>query len=111
MVTNEFDCSTEESVIITFDECSGINELGMSNWSIYPNPSNGYVELELNSNDKRELLIEIVSLQGQVVYKETMNVAYGTNVHQLDLTGLSPQAYLIILKNNNEQIVKRLIIE
>lgn len=110
-VTNEFDCTTEKSVTITFEDCSGINELGMTNWSMYPNPSNGYIDLELNSNLRQEIQIDVVSLQGQLVYSETINLDFGVNNHHLDLTSLAPQAYLIVLKNRNDQVIKRLIIE
>jgi hypothetical protein len=111
MVTNEFDCSSEETVLISFEDCSGISELGLSNWSAYPNPSNGMIELELTSDSKQEFELEILNLQGQLIYQETVAVEWGTNHHQLDLTDLAPQTYLLVIKNNGDQLIKRMIIE
>jgi len=110
-VTNEFDCTTEKSITVSFEDCSGINELGMHSWDIYPNPSNGKFELELNAKDAQNISIEVLNLQGQSLYQENFNVEFGANTHHLDLSDLTPQTYLIVLKNKNEQIIKRLIIQ
>lgn len=110
-VTNESDCTSEKTVAITYQDCSGIDELGMSQWSLYPNPSKGNLELELNSNDRQEISIEILSLQGQLLYKEDIHLDYGANQHPLDLTDLAPQTYLLILKNKDQQLIRKIVIE
>jgi len=110
-VTNEFACTTEESTTISFEDCSGINELGMSDWSLYPNPTKGKLELELNSINPQEINLEILSLQGQLIYQENIQLDNGSNTHQLDLTNWAPQAYLLVLKNKDQQLIRKIVVE
>jgi subtilisin family serine protease len=110
-VTNEFGCSSSAMAYVTFEDCSGINEIGLNSWSIFPNPSQGYVELEISSEKVQTIHIDILSLNGQMLYSEEVAVKTGSQNHQLDLSNLAPQTYLVVLRNNSQQVIKRLIIE
>ena len=72
---------------------TGINNPdGIVSMNIYPNPSNGRFTLELNSNKAGDYRVEVINVQGQVVfakeitqdgfYKETIDVAnHGTGIY------------------------------
>jgi subtilisin family serine protease len=110
-VTNEFDCTTEKTILLTFEDCSGISELGLTDYGVYPNPSKGFVELEFASNTNQKLQLEVMSLKGQIMYTETLAVVAGSNKQSLDLSALSPEVYFIVLKSDAGQLVYRIIIE
>ncbi len=111
IVTNSFECSSDDEILISFQDCSGIGELSVEGLSIYPNPSTGVYELSFESLVSQEIQIEVLSLSGQVVFKEYVKVHQDMNKHIIDLTGNSAQTYLLVLKNADSQIVNRIILE
>ncbi len=112
VVTNEFGCSSEDAKLISFQDCSGIDELSLvGNWMAYPNPSNGLMQLTIESQKNQSVMLEIVNLQGQMVYQETLQLEKSTFVHTLDLTQLAPQTYMLILRTNGAKEVKTIVIE
>lgn len=76
--------------------------------SIYPNPSNGIVNVEISNASLSRATISIVDVSGRVVYNQT-NVS-GTNTG-LDLTGLKAGIYFVSVVNNGEIATQKIIIE
>ncbi len=94
-------------LIIDFDWPAGINKLSDAGIKIYPNPSNGIFNLELN-DEYSECNIRIIDLAGRVLYEEGLNKI---NQHQLNLKGLKQGIYIINLSVDNKQYNERLIIK
>ncbi|NPD46239.1 S8 family serine peptidase [Lentimicrobium sp. S6] len=111
MVTNAFDCSSEDEVLVSFQDCSGIGELYVEGLSVYPNPSNGIFELSFESLKAQEIQLEVLSLNGQIVFQESLLLNQEVKKHMIDLSGQPAQAYLLVLKNSESQVVKRIILE
>lgn len=80
----------------------GVNEKKKLQFEIYPNPSNGQINIEgeISSN---EAIIEILSLDGRIFYKSL----FKKNL-KLDIEN---GIYLLRIKNNNKIGIKRIIIE
>ncbi|NCP46569.1 MAG: T9SS type A sorting domain-containing protein, partial [Flavobacteriales bacterium] len=67
-------CIYVDDINLTFSPCIGINENNASlNFAIYPNPSNGLFTIINPSGENAT--IEIMNIQGQVVYKNNSNSA------------------------------------
>lgn len=112
MVTNEFDCATEDMIVIYFQDCSGIGELSsLSQIAIYPNPNQGKFEVSFASLMVQDLTIEIYNLTGSIVYTENLKLDQGNMLHSIDLSDLSAQTYLMVLKTQEGQVVQRLVVE
>ena len=69
------------------------------NFNIFPNPNSGIFTLEHNLNS--EIIINIFSLTGKLIKKETSN----QKVISIDLQDKSPGIYILHLKSN-DQILK-----
>ena len=69
------------------------------NFNIFPNPNSGIFTLEHNLNS--EIIINIFSLTGKLIKKETAN----QKVISIDLQDKSPGIYILHLKSN-DQILK-----
>ncbi|HXD94375.1 MAG TPA: T9SS type A sorting domain-containing protein, partial [Bacteroidia bacterium] len=85
---------------------SGIKQVAGNNYqvSVYPNPNNGMVNLQMN--DYENARIEVYSVIGQKVYTQQMQ----NEVQQLNLTSLTDGVYQIrILKNNNTVFQSKII--
>lgn len=103
-------CTKRDSINITFDPCTGIDENGNTSVSLYPNPTNGYITIEFDGLTGK-VLLSIHSLHGQMVYSEEFENVTGLMQKQLDLSTLSRGVYMIKIQNSSSQIIKKLIIE
>ncbi len=77
------------------------------NFTVQPNPSNGNVTLLLDRAVENGT-VEIYSLTGEKVDERTIS---GTNIVQIDKTGLSKGIYLIRINTGGMTISKKMIIE
>ena len=100
--------SATPMVRMNFDPSSATTSLHENKTNIlnvYPNPSNGLLNINQSANDICNL--SITNLIGQVVYKDIIN-----NVKNIiDLSHLDKGVYLIEINDNRTIFSKRLIIE
>ncbi len=89
--------------------CTGIDNLSLNNqqstFHIYPNPSSGILNVELemiNENTK----IEITNALGQVVMNEKLLIQHSTFNIQHFISGV----YFVKVTSNNKQTTKRIIL-
>ncbi len=100
--------STVESVwseVWNFTTESDINVAlpKISNYNIYPNPSNGIVYIEMDEMRS----IRVLDITGKVIIDSDFN----DNHYQLDLGGHPDGIYFIEISTNNYKIIEKLIIE
>lgn len=105
-VTDANGCQLVQSAIIT-----GINEVNEDKISInlLPNPANSRVTLEYFSEKNTSANLRVVSINGQEVYNENINIGKGSNVHSMDISTFSKGVYFVQLVNNNTTITKKLV--
>ncbi len=72
---------------------------------IYPNPSNGIVNVSLANNQKTTATLH--NSIGQIVFTKTLSNFSNT----LDLTSLPKGIYLLDLRNNDQRIVKKITLK
>ena len=85
--------STEQSIVVY---PLSISEAGASSFSIYPNPTDGIIEIqlkELSGSDR----IEIIDIQGRVVYTKNLN----NTSTQIDLSALASGTYTVRMIGDN----------
>ena len=88
-VTSPFHCSVQDSVKVTYHDCTGIEEtLQPFSFSVFPNPSAGDFTLTVNSPTPETVNIRLVNTLNVAVYEED-NVAFSgdfrKNYHLHDL--------------------------
>jgi large repetitive protein len=93
---------------------TGINSQltnGNSQLKIYPNPSNGMVNIEWSvvSGQLSEVRISIINELGQMVYENKITQVNGINKQQLNLENLSSGIYTLRLQTNTGSTVKKLV--
>ena len=112
VVTNEYNCSTEDEMLISFQDCSGIDELSSIDYvKVYPNPNHGQFELSLESLAHQTIHLQIRNLLGVMVYQEDIKVNKGNIKHSIDISNLAPQTYLLMIKTDEGQVIQRLVVE
>ena len=91
---------------IFIDNCTGINDNIVSDFSISPNPNNGEFKINLsyiNSNAR----LEIIDLSGKLIYE---NILDGRN-KSVNISSISRGIYLISIIENGNRKTKKLIIK
>ncbi len=112
VVTDEFACEGTDEILISYQDCSGVDDLtSIEDLKVYPNPNTGIFEISLNALQQQNVEINIMNMMGAIVYQENLSMEYGKVNHTIDVSDLAAQTYFLVIKTNNAQVVKRLIIE
>jgi len=79
------------------------------NISLYPNPSQGDVNLTLNLDNAQDVSVVVTNTLGAIVYSlDLKNVSNGT--YPLNLVGQSKGNYMVMVKTKDNVITKRISI-
>lgn len=93
------------------DEGNAINEgTAVSRIRIYPNPANESVYIDINSMESNDLIIDLVSVSGAVVYHKEIKSAYNL-MHEIDIKGCSKGVYYLRINFGKGQKIEKIIIQ
>ncbi len=79
----------------------GVNsqKSNVSSVFVFPNPSNGKLNIQWNTLATEKGNVTISDITGRQVFSTTLNVNEGTGVSQLDLSGLNNGIYMVNIKS------------
>ncbi|MCK4631110.1 MAG: T9SS type A sorting domain-containing protein, partial [Bacteroidales bacterium] len=97
------DASDIEDVTAVNDPFAGVNI------QVYPNPSNGLFKLVVNNVKSGSLGIEIMNMQGQIIFKNVINDPTGFSEY-IDLTKFSKGLYFLRINDGNKATVEKILI-
>ena len=94
-----------QEAVVYVDACLGIENQILEDFEIYPNPNNGSFEIKMsNISDKVE--IEILDINGKIIYKNT-----SSNKNQtINIENISSGVYILKANQNGYFKTKKLII-
>ena len=78
---------------------------------IYPNPASGNINIQLNLEQKQNVMISVYNVIGELVYSEKHEKKSGIFTRQLDGSALSNGMYLILLQTGEKLITRKFIIQ
>ncbi|MBU3677075.1 MAG: T9SS type A sorting domain-containing protein, partial [Chitinophagaceae bacterium] len=84
-------------------QANGLNELTKSNITAYPNPAQHTLRLDFNMKTGEHKFIQIVNMDGRVVYEQTAQTQQGTVL--IDVQTWANGLYAIRCNNELTQIV------
>jgi hypothetical protein len=102
-----------QTIIVNLEAPAGVQTFLLeNNISIYPNPANGKVNIEINAGAGAEnLQILLIDNLGKVVRKELV-LLNGTTVQTIDISGIASGTYTVFMvDNHNAAIAKKLVIQ
>lgn len=89
----------------------GLNDIYSSkNINIYPNPSNGYVTIDLDAIHQSEVEVRIIDLVGKTIYNNVLKFDQGFSTRTIDLMKFDDGIYLIEVKIDQEKYTGKIII-
>ena len=95
---------TAAAIRLILGESVGVEEDVISGLNIYPNPSNGIVNIELDENG--EFAVEVTDILGKVISAETIKSNTILNLHNLD-----KGVYFVTVSNNEIMKTTKVIVE
>ena len=102
-VTGTNACGTATAVITqSVSPCTGIEEVyGTTGISIYPNPANDHVNIEISSSlVSNHTIVEITDALGKLVMQETL----GSEVTRININKLEEGVYFFKVTTNNQTV-------
>ena len=109
--TNFFGCITySDTVQLTYVNSISENTQ-VSGIKVYPNPTKGKFNVELNLNYNSDIKIVVNDFIGRTVYTDQSTSFSGMYNKEIDLTNLGSSIYLVNITVNNEPIHTKLIIQ
>jgi hypothetical protein len=102
-------CYNTASVLVNCPRISDATNFGVS-FDIYPNPTNGLVNLNITGVVVADASISVVDITGRKVYGNTFHIIPG-NEPMMDLSHLPKGLYIISANIEDKSFIKRIVIE
>lgn len=110
-VTSQVDSTCQDTYCDSVTVLSvGQEELLLSNsLSLYPNPTNGVLNINLSASLATDAHLNVFSTVGQLVISEQLQLQAGPNNGTVDMSALPAGVYLVELQAGKQRIMKRVI--
>ena len=90
----------------------GVNNIkALSDLSVYPNPTDGMLNIQFTMNQSQSVRMEILSLNGEIMYNQDLGSVTGSIDKQIDLSSFAKGIYILRLisdsgTTNNKIVLK-----
>ena len=112
VTVNAGGCETVKEVTATLDACTGVGEKsGNVSMSVFPNPNNGEFTLEVSAPGIVVANLNMLNSLGMTVYSEKNVTINGKLKKAINLSGLSAGIYMISLRNDDLQVVRKIVVK
>jgi hypothetical protein len=102
-------CDNIDDILITFVDCSSIEEIQKQNFTIYPNPVEDILEITSHNIKDKNIIVSIYSLDGKLLINSNLTINNGEKL-TLDMSSYPAGTYLIKIVGEqtsiNQLIVK-----
>ncbi len=107
------ECSSPRvPVVATINDCSGIADINQNpTLNIYPNPAHDLLFVEFSSKIAETYSIAIHDVLGKTLLTNNLDAVNGFNKFKISLSDFVPGVYFISLKANNQNIVRKIVID
>jgi len=96
----------------TYDVVLGTNDQkAFEDLSVFPNPSNGKLNVQFTINEIQSVKIEILSLKGESLYNQDLGNFKGSFDKQLDLSSLAKGIYILRLTSDQGTTNKKIVLQ
>lgn len=89
---------------------TSINDSEFSNFNIYPNPTNDYLNIEFESINEQNYSIYLVDLLGKKILLDRIDNFKGNYTYKLDFLGFSQGVYILEIENKNKIHNKKIVL-
>ena len=105
-IDNDGSFSLSNTIIVNRDEASGLEIT-----QLFPNPSAGLFTVLFRTNLSDEYNVVVTDMVGVTLFSEQVSASNGENEISIDVRDLPSGSYLLMVSNQYERVVKRIIIK
>jgi subtilisin-like proprotein convertase family protein len=98
-----------DTITATVSSTLGIEETGIGNVAVYPNPSENYVNITIANTLETEIQLELFDLSGQLISTRSLYPLEGSTVTTIDVTTLASGMYNLRLTGKNQTYNLKLV--
>ncbi|MEM8892470.1 MAG: N-acetylmuramoyl-L-alanine amidase, partial [Bacteroidota bacterium] len=91
--------------VTSLEDFNQISEL-----NVYPNPSEGEIEVSWTAIKSGEVVMEVLNYQGQVFMQRDVNLFFGKQSLQLNLPNMSSGIYLLRFRNKKGTLTRKIVL-
>lgn len=102
-------CEAELDVTLTVFDDSGIEDNLSESFSIYPNPTSGKFAIRFDLKRSHDMTIEVMNIVGEKVIQKSFAGVQNQTV-EFDLNSVADGVYFVVIKSEDEQISKKLVV-
>jgi hypothetical protein len=88
----------------------GLPELDIEKFTVYPNPTDGMLQVRFNSTSSQAIDVRIMNMLGQQLMGDSMNNFSGAFQKSYDLSSLSSGVYLFQIVTEKGSRTERVIV-
>lgn len=86
-------------------------ELTNYNLSVFPNPSTGLFNVEIDALISELYTVNVIDLQGRIVMTQNFDAEKGLQQFNIDMSGQPKGIYMLTVSNKDSKSIQKLIIE
>lgn len=103
-------CTSTSKVLKFNSSTDAINNIAESKFHLYPNPSEGYINLKIENTNLNDVELQIENSLGIRVYEQSIGNLQANFERKIDLSALCKGIYMITLKTADGVISKKLVL-
>ncbi|MBL0316190.1 MAG: T9SS type A sorting domain-containing protein [Flavobacteriales bacterium] len=89
----------------------GLNEITQAAWSVYPNPTNGVININSSQIHGNSVQLDVVNTMGQIVFSQLVQSTEISGTYALDLTHLDNGQYVLRMTDEKSVLTKTVNIQ
>jgi len=102
---------TEDYTINVVNNTAGINDQEFGFFKIYPNPSEGVFNINLQSNNTEKATIQLFDMRGRLITQNVFDSSESQINTSVDYSSVSEGIYLLKISKGNEMGTKQIVIK
>ncbi len=108
--TDTYGCMNSENYTVTVVNCVGIGENNAVSLELFPNPTNGLVNINISANQFNNADLRVIDAIGKEVYqKGNLNID-GTYSTTIDLSAQPQGIYFVIINGDTQRASKKIFL-
>ncbi len=102
----------EDKIMVTIDECTGINE-DDNNFSlgIRPNPNNGVFAYDIYARSSSDIVVEVLNLHGQMIFTQRLSGLNGNYTGSINIGDNPKGVYYMRINNGQEVRIEKVLVQ
>ena len=108
--SDENGCENSADYTITVDECTGIGENEAVGLELFPNPTNGLLNINISAEEFNNADLKILNVLGKEVYtKKGLNINGDVSL-RVDLSTQPEGVYFVVISGDNQKVVRKVLL-